>query len=49
MYFQIYQMTTMVTTVGYGDEISTMSLEYEKDYTNHVFFMMIGVLIFRFS
>jgi len=49
-YYQIYQMTTLVTTVGYGDGISTPNLpEFPLDYTNQLVFMMLGVFIFRFN
>jgi hypothetical protein len=43
-------MTVMVTTVGYGDSISTPDLpSYKMDYPHQLLFMMIGVLIFRFN
>ena len=43
-------MTTLVTTVGYGDGTSTPNLpEYPMDYSTHLYFMMIGVFIFRFN
>lgn len=49
-YNQIYQMATLVTTVGYGDGISTPNLpEFPLDYDNQLVFMMFGVFIFRFN
>ena len=40
----------MVTTVGYGDSISTPNYtDHSSDYANQLAFMMIGVLIFRFN
>ena len=43
-------MAAMVTTVGYGDGISTPNLvDFPTDYPNQLLFMMLGVFIFRFN
>ena len=46
----IYRMGLVVTTIGYGDSLSTPNLyEFKSDYTNTFFSMMIGVFLFRFN
>lgn len=46
----IYRMGLVVTTIGYGDPLSTPNLyDFKSDYTNVFFSMMIGVFLFRFN